>query len=285
MSTVHLWFLDAGYATHPERMVIDGGALAPMRFTATVAVIEHPRDGVILLDTGFSERFHDVTRRLPERLHTYVMPVTMRPEDSAAYQLRQAGIAASDVRTVVLSHFHPDHVAGVADFPRASYVFQRAAYERLRDRGRLGQLRAGFLPGLLPDDFEPRARPVDPADAIRGLAWDPARAGWDLCGDGSVVLVDLPGHAIGHSGLYVQAADGHRYLLAGDACWLSRSFRERRMPGPAARLIVDDWGRYTATIDDLHAISLRDPALRIVPCHCGEAHRDLPRQRPALDSR
>jgi glyoxylase-like metal-dependent hydrolase (beta-lactamase superfamily II) len=280
LSAVDLWFLEAGSCTHPEKMVLAGGRRVPVRFGSSVAVIEHPRHGVVLFDTGYSPRFHQATRPFPQRLYALVTPVTIAPEETAVHQLRARGIAAEDVRTVVLSHFHADHVGGAADFPRAAYLFQRSAYESLRHRGAFASVRAGFLPALLPQDFEQRARPLDLDQARPGLCID-ARPGWDLFGDGTVVLVDLPGHAPGHSGLFVQASDGYLYFLVADACWTARAYRERRYPNPLTRLVLDDWSQYRSTLDDLHAFAGRHPEVRIVPCHCAETHAEMPRQRPA----
>jgi hypothetical protein len=78
----------------------------------------------------------------------------------------------------------------------------------------------------------------------------------------------------------VQASDGFLYFLVADACWTSRAYRERRPPHFITRLILDDWGQYRATLDDLHAFAGRHPDVRIVPCHCAEAHAVLPRRRP-----
>jgi glyoxylase-like metal-dependent hydrolase (beta-lactamase superfamily II) len=275
VSEVKLSFLEAGYTRHPEATVLAGGSPRSVRFGSSVAVIEHPRHGVILFDTGYSERFYAETRRFPNKIYALITPVHVGPEDSAAAQLRARGISAGDVRTVVLSHFHADHVAGAADFPRARYVYQFDAYLAVRDRGTAARIAAGFLPGLLPADFDDRSRPLFGAEARAGLGLGSFDVGWDLCGDGSVVLVDLPGHARGHSGLIVREGNGQTNFLVADACWTSRSYRERRMPSRVAGLIMDDWRDYRHTLDGLHDFAEQHPAVRIVPCHCAEATEPL----------
>jgi glyoxylase-like metal-dependent hydrolase (beta-lactamase superfamily II) len=275
VAEVKLSFLEAGYTKHPEATVLSGGSRRSIKFGSSVAVIEHPSAGVILFDTGYSERFYAETRRFPNKIYALITPVTVAPEASAAAQLRARGIAAGDVRSVVLSHFHADHVAGAADFPRARYVFQHEAYLNVRDRGTVARIAAGFLPGLLPADFDDRSRPLFGAEARAGLGIGAYDVGWDLCGDGSVVLVDLPGHARGHSGLIVRAGDGQSWFLVADACWTSRSYRERRMPHRVAGLIMDDWGTYRRTLDGLHDFAAAHPDVHIVPCHCAEATEPL----------
>jgi glyoxylase-like metal-dependent hydrolase (beta-lactamase superfamily II) len=276
-----VWFLEAGSCTHPEATVIAGGARTSIRFGSSVAVIEHPREGVVLFDTGYSPRFHQETARFPYSVYGKLTPVDVCAETTAVEQLRARGIAPDDVRAVVLSHFHADHCGGVADFPRARYVYRQAAWEAVRGLGPFGATRAGFLPGLLPADFEARSAPLAEGGAVDGAGTGPFRAGWDLFGDESMVLVDLPGHVRGHSGAFVRAADGREYFLVADACWLSRAFRELRMPHLVTALIMHSRKQYRATLEGIHRLATERPDLHVVPCHCAEAFATLPRDRPA----
>ena len=60
----------------------------------------------------------------------------MFPVDSAgAYvvdRLAALGLRPDDITTVVATHFHFDHAGGLADFPGATIVAQRAAVEAAR---------------------------------------------------------------------------------------------------------------------------------------------------------
>jgi glyoxylase-like metal-dependent hydrolase (beta-lactamase superfamily II) len=272
---VKLTFLEAGHCFHPEVIVIQGGRLAKRKFPSTVAVIEHPREGVILFDTGYSQRFHEQTRKFPERLYAMVTPVHVRPEESAAAQLAARGIAARDVTHVVLSHFHADHVAGVGDFPRARYSYLRSGWDGVRELSGLGAVAAGFLRGLLPGDFEARSRPIASEKMREGAALAPFSAGFDLFDDGSVVLVELPGHAKGHAGLFVRSDAGPFFLVA-DACWLARAYQDLKMPSPIARLIMHDSAAYRRTLEGIRQLSREQPGVRVVPCHCSDTYAAVP---------
>ena len=52
------------------------------------------------------------------------------------------------------SPFIADHVCGLGDFPAARFVFLRDAYDDVRNRRGLGAVTAGFLPDLIPADFD-----------------------------------------------------------------------------------------------------------------------------------
>jgi len=240
-----------------------------------VAVLEHRRRGIVLFDTGYSLRFYEQTQKWPERAYALVTPVAISSEQTVVHQLQQQGIRATDVRTIILSHFHADHIGGATDFPRASFVYQRSAWDAVRHLGRLRSTQAGFLRGLLPADFEARSAAVAQDALFDGVNGLPFR-GCDLFGDASAFLIDLPGHARGHSGLYVHAEE-RDYFLVGDACWVSRAFRENQMPHVLTALIMDSRSKYRSTLLALHDIAARRPELRIVPCHCAEAYATLPR--------
>jgi len=272
MSSVTLTLMVAGHCVHPEHAVLRNWRARPMQFPATFALIEHPRRGPILFDTGYSRAFLDATQRFPERLHRMVTPVTLRPEDHAAQQLRARGIRPEDVELIIASHFHGDHVSGLADFPRAKVLFCDAAWRAVGHLRGLRALRRGFLPALIPADFDRRATPIE-LEGFVALPPEcaPFERGVDLLGDGSAWAVLLPGHAAGQIGLFVRESRGATVLLCADACWTSRSYREQRMPSAAARLLFDDWHAYRHTLADLARLHHARPEVVIVPSHCAEA--------------
>ncbi|MFM9278745.1 MBL fold metallo-hydrolase [Paenibacillus jiagnxiensis] len=261
----------AGYCTHPEFLTLRGGTLRPVSFPAGFACMLHPKYGPVLFDTGYSGRFFTETARLPNALYRHITPVMFREEDSAASQLRKVGITPQDVQYIVLSHFHADHIGGLRDFPNARFIYLQKAYNAVKQLGSLRRVRAGFLPGLLPDDFAARSLPVAAASVIRPFEPGfPFHKAYDLFGDGSMLAVELSGHATGMIGLLV-STERQDYLLCADAVWSSRAFMEKRPPHPAAGLIMSDRGEYKRSFELLRQLHTHYPAVRIVPSHCREA--------------
>lgn len=265
--TLHFRLLEAGCTWHPEISIYQGGSWKSCRFPASVVYIEHPRHGRILFDTGYSARFHEATAHFPEKLYALVTPVNLRPEETAVYQLSRLGIAAESIDYVIISHFHADHVAGLADFPRARYLFIDSAYREVMSYSRFQAVRKGFLKSLLPADFERRAQALLPSQAKAVVSCLGHFPQFDLFQDGSLIGVALPGHAPGHMGLWLNQSPRPLFFVA-DACWLMRQIQENRAPTRLASLVMEDPGQYRSTIADLHRLYTKHPELQIVPCHC-----------------
>ena len=276
MSAVKLHLCVGGSCRQFEHVVRRSLSLRLMRFPAMFAIIEHPREGVALFDTGYGRQFFEATARFPERLYALTTPVALGAAEPAVEQLRQRGIAPGDVRTVVISHFHGDHIAALSDFPFARFVCLSDAWESIRRRSRVDALRHGFLPALVPADFEARLDPLEKRSRVPlPGGFEVFGCGHDLFGDGAVVGVELGGHARGQCGLVVRADDGLQYFLVADACWTREALDRQVLPHPVARALFDDSRAYAATLARLGEVARRAPSTVIVPSHCERTLRSL----------
>src|SRR5579884_2929383 len=104
----------AGPAFVLRRHGVAKGGLARLRLPVTVAVVERP-DGVVLIDTGWSRRTCAWPEEDPGRATALVLGMAVKPEDALASQLIGCGLAPEDVRHVVATHLHIDHVGGAVD--------------------------------------------------------------------------------------------------------------------------------------------------------------------------
>jgi glyoxylase-like metal-dependent hydrolase (beta-lactamase superfamily II) len=259
--------LTTGYCTAQRGHVLRGGGATQIQCQALVVLLQHPQHGWWLFDTGYAPRLLDATARLPFRLYRWATPLHLRPELAVAAQLPRFGIAPADIGTVVLSHFHADHLAGVRDMPAARFVARQTAYADVAERRGLAALRRAFVPSLLPTDFAQRATLLP---AFTGPSLGELGPTHDLFGDGSALLVELPGHAVGQLGLFVTSPRGP-LLFVADAAWLSESIRTNTPPPGLVRLIVADYAALCATIGKLHRFAQAHPDVAIIPCHCPEA--------------
>ncbi|NNJ13604.1 MBL fold metallo-hydrolase [Chloroflexales bacterium ZM16-3] len=261
-----LLLLDTGHCLVSAHHVMRGVGREPMACRALVALIGHPQHGWTLFDTGYAPRMLEATRRLPWRLYRLATPLRIRPEQAAVRQLAQIGLAPADIRRVIISHFHADHVAGLRDFPDVPVIASAEAFVSIAGRRGLNALRRAHIPALMPDDMAARAVALP---AFTGPPLPHLGPTHDLFGDGSLLLVNLPGHARGQIGALLQTESGP-VLLAADGAWTSRAIREQRPPARLTYFFVDDARAVGRTLANLGAFAAARPDVRIVPCHCPE---------------
>ena len=128
----------------------------------------------------------------------------------------------------------------------------------------------------MPKDFEIRLQLLNHRQTIK-LTSDmiPFDTGYDILGDGSLIVIDLPGHAKGHIGVLFQDNMGKIIFLVGDSCWHKQSFQSLRMPSLLTYLFHDNKKTYVDTIQKLHQLYLKNPKIKIIPSHCQLSLNDL----------
>ncbi len=267
---VQCYILDTGYCLAWENQLLRGGRRRRVECHSLAVLLRHSDAGWLLWDTGYAQRMLEVTKRLPFLLYRYATPLYLKPELAVVEQLSRWKLASKDIRRVIISHFHADHIAGLLDFPDAEFMITRSAYQDVASRKGFNALRRAYIPNLMPCDFSERARLLEPftGPSVPGLG-----PTYDVFGDGALVLVELPGHARGQTGLLAQTERG-RILFAADGCWMRRSIRERRPPARITHLFVDDATAVRTTIQRLHDFSERYPEVTVIPSHCPEAYAE-----------
>ena len=170
-----------------------------------VVLVDHP-SGLCLFDAGPGTAT-TAGRRLPE-WHPWLRLARFEatPADEVAAALASRGATPGDVRWVVLSHLHVDHVGGVVAYPNAEVIVSRAEWARAA--GFRGRLR-GYVPHLWPPGREPTL--VEPTPPPLG----PFPGSHDVADDGTLLVLPTPGHTPGHVALLV-ALGGRRVLCGGD---------------------------------------------------------------------
>jgi Zn-dependent hydrolases, including glyoxylases len=256
--------LTTGYCRASEHHMIKGGARRQVDVPAQAALLRHSRHGWVLFDTGYSPRMWAATERLPYRLYRRATPLRLPPNLALAEQLPQLGVAPEEVGHVILSHFHADHCGGLRDFPAARLVATREGWADVAGRREFAAVRRAFLPDLIPDDFAERATLVSGFRNAEVPRLGPAH---DLFGDGSFLLVPLPGHARGQMGLFVPDTPDGPTLFVADAVFRAASIRELRPAHPLMDLIADDPRAARETLARLHAFHRARPDVRLVTGH------------------
>ena len=127
-------------------------------------------------------------------------------------QLAKVGVRPQQVSLIGISHYHFDHTGQAADFPQAKLLMGKADLALLRQPARAA-----------------RAKPLAPWIG-GGAPVEEVEGDKDVFGDGSVVMLDLPGHTPGHHGLLVKLDGVGTVLLSGDVAHFRENLESNGVP-------------------------------------------------------
>ncbi len=267
MKRLHFSLCKSGYCSHPEVVTIKGGSLKSCQFPSLFGMFDHSEEGLILYDTGYHPRYNEQKSVFPEGLYPTFIPATINEEETALNQIKAQGRSADDVRWIVISHFHGDHISGLLDFPNAKFLCLKSAYETTFNKSRFRNLLNGFLPQLIPTDFLNRVVWIDDCSSSSSDLNLPFRS-YDLFNDSSLKAIELPGHKHGQVGLHFEDDTKGTCLMIADASWSTAAVTEFRPPAQVAFAIMDDHKNYLKTLKELNKLNKRRPDLNFIPSHC-----------------
>jgi glyoxylase-like metal-dependent hydrolase (beta-lactamase superfamily II) len=198
--------------------------------------------------------------------------VEVTKEDEITHQLSSHQIDPSEIKHIIITHFHADHVGGLKDFPNAKIYASSTAIEHTIALGKTFSFTKGVLKDLLPDDLADRIVKIDQecpeaSDQIFGTTYD-------LFDDNTIQIIPLPGHAAGQVGLMLQTIKS-KYFLIADACWLKQSIEEKTLPNPIVKLFFHSWTDFKKSLEKIQLYHQQFPETIIVPTHCQESTRTL----------
>ena len=243
-----------------------GGGVRSVRMPVTVAIIERP-DGLVLVDAGWSRLTCAWPERDPGRAKSFFLGLDVKPEDAIASQLLSLGYAPGDVKHIVATHLHIDHIGGAVDFPSATvHCSSREAEACAR-----GALSGYDVRTLHLRNLEPR-----PVDGPPMLGFEASR---DLFDDGSVLLLDAKGHTSGSMAVAVKLAEGW-CLHAGDSTMFVDDFHDDSSKPPSLYMRALAWDVATQRRTYGALLEAEEKhAAKVVPSHDLAVYESLPHQR------
>lgn len=247
-----------GSCTNRLGIMFRGMRWEKREFPARAALIRHRELGHILYDTGYSE---EIFRGGPGLwLYRLLNPVRLGKEEGICERLKKDGIPPETVKTILLSHAHPDHIGGLSRFPGCRLVAFGETLEALEHP----RVRNLVFRNLLPPKgcIEKKHTPGNPLEnhflnRYFGQAYD-------LFGDGSAIAVRLEGHARGQMGLWIPDVS---LFLAADACWGSDLVKATRRMRLLPRLLQKDFAAYEDSLKRICRMKRDYPQIRVVFSH------------------
>lgn len=195
------------------RLISGGQAsmFATGELVAHALLVETPKDGLVLVDTGMGlDDVRSPLRRLGPAFVGFGRP-RLHEEETAVRQIERLGFSRRDVRHVVVTHLDADHSGGIPDFPDAKVHVHRAEHDAvMRPRTVMERHRYRSVHFSQNPKWEIHEGGGDAwfgFESLRVIAED-------------VLLIPLPGHSRGHSAVGVRVNEplGPEWLLhCGDA--------------------------------------------------------------------
>ena len=226
-----LWRLDCGtFLIHDLDAFSDSFAYVGRSKTLTDScyLIRHG-ENYFLWDTGLPGELAGKTVDDPFAKSS----LTSRIRD----QLARLGVRPEQVTLVGISHRHDDHTGQLPDFPRATLLIGAGDFETLKARKS--------------DRIAPW---VSGGGKVEKLEGDK-----DVFGDGSVVMLNLPGHTEAHHALLVRLPKTGPVLLSGDLYHFTENRRTGGVPG-----FNTDRAQTIASMSRFEAIAVRLKAKVII---------------------
>ena len=135
------------------------------------------------------------------------------PKTSVVDLLAQLKLTPAQVKYVAISHYHGDHVGQVGSFPQSTLLIGKGDWDVLTD---------------------PKAGVANPAPfghwITGGGKVEPLLGDRDVFGDGTVVMLNMPGHTPGHHSLLVRLKEMGNVLITGDLAHFHENYDGNGVP-------------------------------------------------------
>jgi len=135
------------------------------------------------------------------------------PKTSLVNLLAQLKVAPEQVAFVGISHYHGDHTGQASSFPKATLLIGKGDWDVVSDAKAPANTSAPF------------ANWISGGGKVEPLAGDK-----DVFGDGTVVLLNTPGHTPGHHSLLVRLKEMGPVLITGDLAHFHENYDGNGVP-------------------------------------------------------
>lgn len=179
-----------------DTMALEGKKL---QLTASCYLIRHA-DQYMIWDTGYPT--------------TPATPSGPAVKVSLVEQLAQLKIKPEQINFVGISHYHGDHTGQAASFAQATLLIGQGDWDVLNGSTPSGTTNAAPLKHWLSE----------------GGKAEPVAKDKDVFGDGTVVMLDMPGHTPGHHSLLVKLKEKGNVLLTGDQAHFRENYESNGVP-------------------------------------------------------
>jgi len=145
--------------------------------------------------------------------HSMTAP-NVAPKISVVDQLAKLGVKPEQINYVGISHYHADHTGQVASFPQSTLLIGQGDWNAITAPKPAAGVNA-----------PPFAHWISGGGKV-----EPLPADKDVFGDGSVIILNTPGHTPGHHSLLVKLREKGNFLITGDLVHFHENYNSNGVP-------------------------------------------------------
>ncbi|MDD2435707.1 MAG: MBL fold metallo-hydrolase [Bacilli bacterium] len=224
-------YYSCGYCKNNLKHVFKNHKKEIRNFPAGVFLINH-NGNLILFDTGYAVELYKCG--LISKIYNLFNPTFIKKEDEITSQLKKDGIDTSEIKHIILSHLHPDHIGCVKYFKNAEIIVSEQVYKTYKHP----KLRNLIFKKLFHSSFEKNLKIISDSDLEKEQY--KYFKGYDLFNDESIILTCLDGHAKGQICCLVNKSK----FLAADTCWGNDLIEKSKNLTVFSKLVQDDMKDY-----------------------------------------
>ena len=176
--------------------------------TGMVCLLMDTDQGLVLLDTGLGSGEYTNPTWMT-RLFRVITEMPFDRNEAAINQVVKLGYQPEDVKHIILTHMHFDHISGLADFPRARIHVHRKEYDAFTGGSLMRWTELAYIPRYIA--HQPVFTLYDEVDS-KWYDFDAIRLPFTP----EMYFIPLFGHSRGHCGVAIKTTGGW-FFHAGDA--------------------------------------------------------------------
>jgi len=182
-----------------------------------VWVIEHP-EGIYVVDTGIISDVHKkgyfkILGLFSNWINTKLFKFKIERQEEIDKQLESFDISVSDVKALILTHLHVDHILGLKHFQGTEILVSKLEWEKP----------SGAVFKLHPTWFKPTLVDLNQKFAtFENAAF--------LTNSKDLLLIHTPGHTHGHASVLLKT-DQADIIFAGDICYYQQQLPGNKFAG------------------------------------------------------
>ena len=211
--------LEGGFLNIPCSLIINNAKPDEKLYAPSLCfLLQHSYSGErVIVDLGIRK---DVATNSPPAIQERVKIFNPKIEQDVVDSLEKGGIKANEIEHVCLTHCHWDHIGDTHPFTNATFIVGGDCRELFKP-GYPGDPTSAFASDILPAGHTLFISPNDTTDGENKNRWSqlgPFPHAYDYFNDGSLYVIDAPGHLPGHVNVLARtSSDGGWIYLAGDS--------------------------------------------------------------------